>query len=446
MGRMRVIAGAVLAGIVIVGAPRGAAAQARPGRPTGRVAVNVDTIQRRPIDGSGPATTDAEVSTWATFESPEAGDGSGVDFRLDMRHARSMQGVRPDRVSLYDAYAGGHFGEGVQVRVRAGHLWLQDLGTMGALAGGLVEVGQPRSASGTRFRVGMFGGREPNIYTTGYAPEVTKVGGYAAVESGYLRRHLVGFTQVRQGGLTERSVLSVTNFVPGGSKFFAYQAAEYEVRGPAQGKAASGLSYFLTNVRVSPATRLELQATYNRGRSIDARTMTADLLNGRALTPQAVEGLRYESRGGRVTVEVARGVRVYGSYAQDRTNRDDALTGRVMVGGYASNLFRSGLDVAASDSRVDRSTGAYHSTYVSIGRGVGRSLYLSGDYTTSLSVIQFLRSDGIVIETRPRTKRYAGSANATLSRQFSLMVSADVTRDDVQQEWRLLSGLSYRIR
>jgi len=165
-----------------------------------------------------------------------------------------------------------------------------------------------------------------------------------------------------------------------------------------------------------------------------------------ALTQQATEGLRYESRGGRLTVEVFRGTQLYASYAQDRTNRDDALTGRVAVGGHAGNVLRSGFDVSASDSRINRPTGAYHSRYVSVGRNIGRALYVSGDYSTSLSVIQFLRSDGIIIETRPWTRRFSGSANATLGRSTSLLFTLDYTQDEAQDEVRILSGLSYRFR
>ena len=100
----------------------------------------------------------------------------------------------------------------------------------------------------------------------------------------------------------------------------------------------------------------------------------------------------------------------------------------------------------ASDSLIDRPTGAYHSRYVSIGRAVHRSLYISGDYSTSLSVVQFLRSDGIVIETRPWTKRFSGSANATIGRSVSLLFTVDHTQDEAQNELRILSGLSYRFR
>jgi hypothetical protein len=429
--------------VLAYAAPSSRAQSASPGA-TGRVSVHVDSTDRRPTEG--PGTSSHEVSTTMTLESPEAGAGDGLDFKLDLRHARSFGGVRPDRLSIYDAFAGGHFGGDVQVRLRAGHMWLQDLGTVGQLAGGLIEVGQPRLAEGVRFRVGAFAGREPNVYEPGYVPDVRKVGGYAAVESGYLRRHLIGYTQIRQGPLTERSVLSITNFVPAGPKFFAYQVAEYEVRGAAAGNGPTGLSYFLANVRTNPTGRVELTGTYNRGRALDARTLTSDLLNGRALTPHAIDGLRYESRGGRVTVEVVRGTRVYGSYAQDRTNREDALTGRLMVGGYAANVLRTGLDVAASDSWIDRPTGAYHSRYLSVGRAIGRAVYVSGDYSTSLSVIQFQRSDGLVIETRPWTRRVSGSGSATVGRNVSLLFTIDYTMDESQHEIRVLSGLTYRLR
>ena len=410
-----------------------------------RVSVHLDSARRTATDDA-TRSSDASVSTAVTLESVSSEADSGVDFRLDVRHLRAVTGLRPDRTSFYDAYVGGHFGSTTQLRMRVGHMWLHDLGTIGSLAGGLVEVGRPQSAEGTRFRAGMFAGREPQMYEVGYEPNVRKIGGYVAVEQGALRRHVVGYTRVQQGSLTERSVVSVTNYVPIGSRFFAYQAAEVDVAGPAQGIAPSGLSYFLTNARYSPSQRVEVSATYNRGRSIDARTLTNDLLNGRALTQQATEGLRYESRGARLTLEIARGVQIYGSYAQDRTNRDDALTGRVVIGGHAGNLLRSGFDVSASDSRVNRSTGAYHSRYLSVGRSVGRAVYVSGDYSTSLSVVQFLRSDGIVIETRPWTRRLSGSANTTLGRSTSLLFTIDYTKDEAQNELRILSGLSYRFR
>jgi hypothetical protein len=432
-----------LAALMLTAATTPAQAQSSAVRPTGRVSVYVNTAGRTWNDGDHHRDTD--LSTGATFESART-DDNGVEFRLDLRHTRYSTPGRADRLSIYDGFAGGRFGGSTQVRVRAGHMWLQDLGTMGALAGGLIEVGQHRDIDEGRFRAGFFSGLEPRIYETGYASDVRKYGGYAAYESGYMRRHVVGYTTVKQGSATERSVLSITNFIPAGRAFFAYQAAEYEVRGPANGTADPGLSYFLTNVRVSAGPRVELNGTYNRGRSLDARSLTDDVLNGRALTAQAVEGLHYESGGGRVTVEVVPRVRLYVGYSRDRTNRDDSATGRALFGGHAGNVFGTGFDLSGSDSLIDRATGPYHSRFFSVGRSLNRAVYVSVDYSTSLSVIRFLRSDGVIIETRPSTRRYSGSASITLNRSLSLITTVDQTVDDDVRELRVLTGLSYRIR
>jgi hypothetical protein len=440
----RTIASRALLTAIAFAVSAGAASSQTAPAVTGRVSIHFDAVKRTAADGDESSAM--EISTGLSLESSETAEGNGVEYRLDARRSQAISGVRPERTSIYDAYVGAHFGQGVQLRVRAGHMWLQDLGTIGTLAGGLVEVGHARTAEGTRLRAGAFFGREPNAYQIGYVPAVRKMGAYAAIESGFLRRHVVGYTRITQSAPTERSVISVTNFVPAGSKFFAYQAAELEMRGPANGTAPPGLSYFVANVRFTATDRVELAGTYNRGRSIDARTLTTELLSGRALTPQAVEGLRYESRGGRVTVEVVRGTRLYGSYSQDRTNREDALTGRVTVGGHASNILRSGFDLSASDSRIERPMGAYHSRYVSVGRNVTRALYLSGDYSTSLSIVRFLRSDGVIIETRPWTRRVSGSGSAMMGRHLTLLLTADYTKDDAQTDLRIFSGVSYRFR
>jgi hypothetical protein len=432
-----------LVAVLVAAGPTAVRAQSSSGRPTGRVSIYVNSAGRVWDDGNRQRDTD--ISTGATFESARS-DDNGVEFRLDLRHTRYSTPGRSDRLSIYDGFAGGRFGGDTQVRVRAGHMWLQDLGTIGAVAGGLIEIGQHRDVDEGRFRAGFFSGLEPKIYDTGYASDVRKYGGYAAYESGYLRRHVVGYTTVKQGRATERSVLSFTNFIPAGDTFFAYQAAEYEVKGPANGTARPGLSYFLTNVRVSAGKDIELNGTYNRGRSLDARQLTDDVINGRALTAQAIEGLHYESGGGRITVQMVPRVRVYAGYSRDRTNRDESSTGRSIFGGHAGNMFRSGLDLSASDSRVARASGPYHSRYLSVGRAIGRMVYVSVDYSTSLSVIRFLRSDGVVIETRPSTRRYSGSASITLGRYLSLLTTVDQTVDDDLRELRVSSGLSYRIR
>ena len=432
-----------LSGLCLVATAHAGRAQSSDAGPTGRVSIYANTAGRDFTDGTRQRNTD--LSTAVSLESPRT-DENGVEYALDLRETRYSSSATPDRVSIYDGFAGARFGGEWQLRVRAGHMWLQDLGTMGALAGGLFEVGQHRSNDEGRFRVGAFSGLEPKLYETGYAPDVRKYGGYAAYERGFMRRHVVGYTTVKQGDMTERSVLSMTNFIPAGQRFFAYQAAEYETQGPANGAVKRGLSYFLTNARITASSHVELNATYNRGRALDARQLTADLINGRALTTQALEGLKYESTGGRITVEVVRRLYVYGGYTRDRNNRDDASAARILVGGHAGNILGTGFDVSGSDSRIERATGPYHSKYFSVGHTLARSLYLSVDYSTSLSVVHFIRSDGVVIETKPSTRRYSGSASATLNRHFSLLGTLDYTIDDAMTEVRVLSGLSYRIR
>jgi len=440
----RIRRSAILAIVLAIGFPFAAAAQDN-GRISGRVSVHTDSAQRDVADAGRQRET--MVTTAATFETTEReNDGNGLELGLDVRQSRWLTGGHPDRLSLYTGFVGTRVGGDMGVRVRAGHMWLPDLGTIGNVAGGLVEIAQRRSSTKTQLRVGGFMGLEPQSFDVGYVPDVRKGGVYAAFQRGYLERHVIGYTQVRQGSMTERSVLSTTNFLPMGHALYVYQAAEYEVRGPAQGTAQGGLSYFLGNVRVNPASRLELLGTYNRGRALDARQLTADLLTGRPLTQQAVDGLTYESAGGRVTVEPVRGVHVYASYARDRNNRDDEPTARVTFGGQAGDIMKSGIDAAFSDARIERSTGPYHSRYVSVGRGIARAAYASLDYSTSLSVIRFERLDGVIIEARPWTHRWSGSGSINVGRTLSLLLTVDRTTDDTVRDLRILTGLSYRIR
>ncbi len=438
-----------LAAALVVGAmgaalvPSFAVAQVASSKPYGRVSFNVDTTGRT-TEGL-PARRDSEISTSLTFVMPDA-DTGGAEFGVDLRQARRFPADRPSRLSIYDGYAGVHSGGATQLRVRGGHMWLQDMGTVGALAGILGEVRHGTLGEGTRLRAGFFAGLEPLVYETGYAPGIRKEGGYFAFERGYLQRHTVGFARVRQGGLTERSLLTFSNFIPAGKRFFAYQAAEFDIKGPANGTAGGGLSYFLANVRVSPTDRVEILGTYNRGRALDARGLTEDLLKGRPLTTQAIEGLRYESRGARLTVEVVKNVRIYGGIATDRNNRDDDPTARVTLGGHAGNVFGSGFDLSASDARINRPNAPFHSRYLSVGRALGRAVYLSVDYSTSLSVVRFQRSDGLVIETRPWTRQFTINGSAMLNRYLSLLVTVDDEADDTSTGLRLFSGLSYRIQ
>jgi len=102
--------------------------------------------------------------------------------------------------------------------------------------------------------------------------------------------------------------------------------------------------------------------------------------------------------------------------------------------------------VTASDSITDGPSRGLHSQYVSLGRQIGRSVYLYGDYSTSLSVLLFSRSDGVVVETRPHTRRVSGTATITLPKSTSLMFTLDRTVDDQSTDLRVMAGLTYRFR
>lgn len=115
----------------------------------------------------------------------------------------------------------------------------------------------------------------------------------------------------------------------------------------------------------------------------------------------------------------------------------------------------TGFDLTASDSTRNASGQRYHARYLSVGRQIGRAVYVSGDYSTSLSVIQFSRTDGLVIEQRPRTRRISGSAVVNVGRgsavvnvgrSVSLLATLERNVDDSSRELRALTGMTYRFR
>jgi uncharacterized glyoxalase superfamily protein PhnB len=189
--------------------------------------------------------------------------------------------------------------------------------------------------------------------------------------------------------------------------------------------------------------RVELLATVHRGRSIDARTITGDILNGRAVDQKTLDGFLFESAGGRVTVEVIRNVRVHAGYASDRHNRDDRRFGRISAGIWAANVAGSGFDVTLSDNRSDRPDGSYDAWYASLGRGFGQRLYLTADYATSLAVIRVV-AGGAEIERRPESKRYGLNGVWNATRTFSVIGTFERLDDDTSTDERLLLGLIYR--
>ena len=406
-----------------------------------RVSFFVNAASTTGADGS--SSSFSEIVTNVSAQSVQH-TGNGFEYGLDARFgAYPSADERDPRTSVYDAYVGQRLMEG-RLLVKAGQMWLNDLGGLGSVGGGLVEYRQSAETSRLRWRAGGFGGVEPEIMDFGYVSGVKKFGGYFALDGNGAQRSVVGYVNVRNEDLTERSVISFTNYIPVKQSVFIYQAAEVDLTGPG-GEGSGGLTYFFINGRVAPAKRADVQVTYHRGRSVDARSITDDLLNGRPVPSKTLDGFLFESIGARVTVEVAKGFRVFGGYGQDKNDRDADAMNRLSFGVYSSNLFGTGVDVNVTDYRYTRgSASSYDSWYVSAGRSFCSRLYLSGEYTTSLSVLRYARGDGFLVESRPHTDRFGASANIYLSRTLSLLVVADYTRDEGYKETRLLSGLSVR--
>ena len=395
-----------------------------------------------PIDG-GDSSTFSELSTSIAAESARHANG-GFEYGLNVRFAAypSSEG-RSQRVSIYDAYvaqglAGGRW------FVKAGQMWLTDLGGLGAVAGGLFELRQVRKTRGLRWRAAVFGGLEPKNLELGYAPDITKYGGFLAIDGNGAQKHVVGYVTVRNQSLTERSVVTITNFVPAGHRFFLYQAAEINLGG-AGGQGQPGIGYFFVNAHASPSNKVDLQLTYHRGQSIDFRSITDDILNGRPVPAKSLDGFLFESIGGRVTLEVAKNMRLFGGYSQDKNGNATDPVSRVSFGLSSSNLLKTGLDVQVSDYRYSGGTSpSYDSWYASIGRNLSPRVYVSGEFTSSLSVLRYVQSSGIVIENRPSTKRFGGTAIVHVSKTSSILVVFDHTQDTNYRENRVLAGLTFR--
>jgi hypothetical protein len=389
-----------------------------------------------------PSTTFSELMGTATVRSKPADEG-GYEYAVDLRGSTYPSSEeRKSRFSIYDAYAGARTTGGV-FGVKLGQMWINDLGGLGSFAGVLAEVRQPKPSPAGRLRFGVFAGLEPEILDVGYASGVRKGGVYLALDGASIRKHVLGYVLVRNSGKTERSVLTLTNFIPSGRKFFLYQAAEYDVAKPG-GLGKSGLNYIFANARYAPIPLVEVQGTYHHGRSIDARTITLDQLNGRPVDARKIEGFLFETIGGRVTFTLLPTLRVYGGYSRDRHNQDEGTSGRTTVGLFASNVAGSGFDVSVSDNRTHRKSSSYDAWYASLGRSLGQKFYFSADYSSSLSILRWVGSNGVTVETRPRMKRYSLYGMWNVSRSFSFMITGERIKEDETTQNRILTGLMYR--
>jgi hypothetical protein len=412
-------------------------AQTAPGR--GRFSLYATGFNSKPAAGTSRNYSEFVFSF--ALQGPQL-EENGWEYGIDMRSAVYPSSERDTRLSIYDAYVGRRALDG-SLAVRGGQMWLNELGGLGSFGGVMAEWRQPREKRKNRLRVGGFFGYEPEILDFRYVPKVKKFGGYLAIDGQDSRRHVIGLVSIRNSGLTERTVLTTTNFVPAGPSFFLYQGAEVDLVGPA-GNGSGKLSYFFTNARYRPIRFFELQGTFHRGRSTDARRITQDYLDGRPISPQALEGLLFESAGGRAWINLPARVRIFGGYTHSKNNRSDSAMGRTNFGLIIPDLLQSGLDLNVSGARLKRFGTSSNSWNVSLGRNIGRRVYLSGEYMSSLSVLKVLDSDDIVIETRPRLQRFMFSGLIHLTRVVSLTLTAEHLRDDSVRETRIMSGLVYR--
>ena len=295
-GIMKRLISAIL-GTIVLAASAAAAAKPFNGR------VSFYATGASSIYDQGRSLSYTELILTLTLRSTEV-EKDGLEYGFDARGAGyPASDNRSGRLSLYDGFVGAKIGGGLFL-LRAGQMWLNDLGALGSVAGGLVEFRLPTRMFLGKLRAGLFYGYEPKILEIGYVDGVTKYGGYLAVDGEGARRHVLGYVALRNSSLSERSVLLFNNYLPIGKSFFLYQAAEYDLRG-SLGTGAGQLTYFFANARYSPVSFLELQGTFHRGLSIDTRSISLNRLNGRPIDQRTAEGFLYESFGGRLTVSAS---------------------------------------------------------------------------------------------------------------------------------------------
>jgi hypothetical protein len=408
----------------------------------GRVSLFAQAAQRSQTGGENDLFT--ELVGTLRLKSP-AGEDGGFEYGIDTRFAGypSTEG-RGQRISIYDAHVGWKM-KGGAFGLRAGQVWIDELGALGSLGGVVAEARpfQKLSLGLGDMRVGAFYGLEPKIMKAGYVSNVQKFGGYLTFDGGGTRRHVLGYVNIRNQGLTERSVLVFSNYIPIKREFYLYQAMEYDLQGPA-GQGQARLSYFFANARFSPLRLIEIQGTYHHGRSIDARTIADQVHSGRPVSESALEGYLFESIGGRLTLRPMTGFQVFAGYAQDKTNEQDEKRDRLTFGISSYNMFKTGLDLRLTNSRFSQAGGSsYDSWYFSLGKTFGSSLYLEGFYSSSVSVLRYFGSQ-VQVETRPHTDLLGLSSVIYLKRRVSLLLTLERTSGDLPGEVRALTGVSYR--
>lgn len=413
-----------------------AAAQAIPA--DGRFALFTNFSTRENPDGG--KTDFSELIAMFSISGDQPG---GIfEYAFDGRVATYPSSERDERISLYEAFVGLHTKDR-QWNLRLGQMWLGELGGLASVGGIFGEYRMAKPTPIGSWRFGFFAGLELATYELEYLDQIQKGGVWAALDGDHGRQHILGYVRVRNQGLTERSVVIFNNFVPIGKGVTLYQALQYDTEGPA-GLGDSGVSYFFANLRWRISRIIEIQGTYHQGQSVDARTITEDVINGRPVNPAKLDGLLFESARARVMVRPLRWLSVWAGYANDRNNRGDEASNRIQLGVSARRLFGVPLDVTVSSSQTDRGGDSYDSLWASVGYAIGPKVYLSLDYNDTLSVYNVGDGNGGTIEVRPNSQRFSLSGNINLNRTFSLLVTLERTDHSDFTETRALTGLIIR--
>jgi hypothetical protein len=409
-----------------------------PGWGDARIAFYAQGINTKDIGGS---STYSELVTQFSLNSPF--NSVDWDYGIDFR-AAGYPGAeaRASRVSVYNAFVGRQIGS---FGVRAGQIWLNELGSLGSIGGGAFQY-KIRKSETNQIRFGAFGGLEPEILDAAYASGVKKFGAYAAVDADQGRNHVIGYVNINNSGLTERSVIVFTNYLPIEKKLYVYQSAEVDLVGPG-GTGSGGMNYFFINGRYTTASNnVNVFATYHHGRSIDARSITDDVLNGRPVDPARLNGLLFESFDFRVMTKVIGSFQVFGSYGQDRNNREEQANQRITFGFFTGSIGNTGIDLHFSGNHITPPAGtAYDYWDVSAGKTVGDKVYVSGEYASSVSLVSVSNSNGIILEPGPRATLYGGSALVNVSRAMGLLFTLEHSSDQNYTETRFLGGITYRL-
>jgi hypothetical protein len=154
----------------------------------------------------------------------------------------------------------------------------------------------------------------------------------------------------------------------------------------------------------------------------------------------------FESFDFRVTSRVAGNFQVFGSYGRDRNNREENSNQRLTYGFFTGALGNTGIDFHFSGNRIYPPQGpAYDYWNVSAGKTIADRVYLSGEYTSSVSLVSISDENGIALRTGPRASLFGASGLVNLTRSLSLLLTVERSSDNNFSEMRVLGGVTFRM-